>query len=104
MYRYETAGYLQATADLLAQVLADPDSTQVKGLVRLSAAKAKVAVGAFYTWNYQKAAWNARRAYEAIARAAQTLGIPLAAEEQLITAAPNLDVPHGGDPIRFPDD
>jgi hypothetical protein len=103
MYRYETAGYLNLAAELLDDVLAHADATSVKGLVKLGTTKAKVAVDAFYQWKYLKAAQNARLAYEAIATAAERLGIPLAQEKPALQFTPNLDVPHEGDPIRYPD-
>jgi hypothetical protein len=103
MYRYETAGYLQMAAELLAEIQAHPDAKTVKGLVKLGTAKAKVSVTAFNQWKYLKAAWNARMAYDAFATAAELLGIPLAQEKPAVPEAPRRSIPMEGDPIRYPD-
>jgi hypothetical protein len=102
MYRWETAGYLNWSSALLAEILANPGAKKVRGYVldgQWSAARAK---DGFNRWYYLSAAYNARRAYDDLSRAAAILGIA-APTMQALRLAPNQAVRHEGDPIRFPD-
>ena len=75
MYRYEFAGYLSLSNDMLDDVLAHPDRATVRELVAAGREHARTAERAFRQWDYLTAATHARLAYEAIATAAQTLGV-----------------------------
>ena len=103
MYRYATAGYVGWSLELLEAIMAHPDATTVKPYIAKATAFAKKATRSFYSWDYLLAATFARWSYENAAMAAEMLGIPLPSETVSTMAAPNLDVPHEGDPIRFPD-
>ena len=102
MYRYEMAGYLNWSNELLAQILADPDRAKVQYLVENAKENAEVALEAFREWNYLLAARKAHRAYILLSRAAARLGISTPSDMAL-RMAPSLKAPHEGDPIRFPD-
>ncbi len=104
MYRWEMAGYLNWSNALLADILAHPNSKKVKDNISKAENYAEQAIKSFDKWNYLDAAAKAHRAYDELAKAADKLGIetPTAAAG-LLRIAPNLNVPHEGDPIRFPD-
>jgi len=100
MYRYEFAGYLNLSNELLADVLAHPDHSTVRDLVAAAREHAKTAERAFRQWDYLTAVTHARMAYEAIGMAAQTLGLPTAAAAPALQAPINGTVPRFVDPIR----
>ena len=102
MYRYEMAGYLNWSNELLANILADPNAKSVKKNIERANEYAEKAVESFNKWKYLNAASNARRAYEELSAAADQLGISTPAMNAM-RIAPNGDAPHEGDPIRFPD-
>jgi len=102
MYRYETAGYLNWSNELLASILANPNASSVRENIEQANEYAAQAVESFNKWKYLNAASNARRAYEELSAAAGQLGIstPSMAATRIV---PNGDAPHEGEPIRFPD-
>jgi hypothetical protein len=101
MHRYEMAGYLNWSNELLAQILAHPDRAKVRFLVDAAKESASIGLDAFRDWNYLRAARYAHRSYVLLARAAIRLGIPL--PEPALASVSDLRAPHQGDPIRFPD-
>jgi hypothetical protein len=102
MYRYEMAGYLNWSNELLANILADPNSKSVRKNIGRANEYAAKAVDAFNNWKYLSAASNARRAYEELSKAAAKLGISTPSMNML-RIMPNGEAPHEGEPIRFPD-
>ena len=102
MYRYEMAGYLNWSNDLLAQIQAHPDANQVRDRIRGANNFAETALKAFDQWKYRQAAANARKAYEQLARAAERLGIETPSDEMLMVA-PSMIPARQVDPVRFPD-
>ncbi len=100
MYRYEFAGYLNWSNEMLDDVLARPDRAVVRDLVAAGREHARTAERAFRQWDYLTAATHARLAYEAIATAAQTLGIATPAFATETLAPINGTVPRFIDPIR----
>jgi hypothetical protein len=102
MYRYEMAGYLNWSNELLASILAAPNAKSVKKNIEHSNEYAGKAVEGFNQWKYLNAASNARRAYEELSIAANTLGISTPSMN-MMRMMPNPNVSHEGDPIRFPD-
>src|SRR5581483_6062660 len=70
MYRWETAGYLNWSNALLADLLASPKAGQVAGKIAEADQLAKQAQDEFKDWSYLDAARNARRAYERLLAAA----------------------------------
>lgn len=102
MYRYEMAGYLNWSNELLASILADPNAKSVRKNIEHANEYADKAVESFNKWKYLNAASNARRAYEELSAAADQLGISTPSMNAM-RIAPNGDAPHEGDPIRFPD-
>jgi hypothetical protein len=103
MYRWETAGYLNWSNELLADLMADPGYASVSKYVAKANYNANLSMTNFNTWNYQLSAQLARKTYEELAKAAALLGVPTPTI-QAMRIAPNLLVPHEGDPIRFPND
>jgi hypothetical protein len=106
MYRYEFAGYINWSNDLLADIQAAPGAGSVSGLVNTAKSKARIAIAAFNDWNYLRAARNARSAYDALSRAAERLGIVTpSALYRALNALPGVAQHRPeGDPIRFPDE
>jgi hypothetical protein len=102
MFRWEMAGYLNWSNDLLAQIQAHPRAKEVQGRIHTANKFATTALKAFDQWKYRQAAANARKAYEQLARAAARLGIEAPADAMMLVA-PNQIPVHEGDPIRFPD-
>jgi hypothetical protein len=104
MYRWETAGYLNWSNLLLGDILAHPKVWKVKHLVAGAEVSAKRSINSFNNWNYLDAVVHARFTYVALKRAADLLGISnLNTDLEALRVTPNLEVPHEGDPIRFPD-
>jgi hypothetical protein len=102
MYRWEMAGYLNWSNQLLGEIQAHPDAKQVSGRIAVAQKFAGIALKGFDQWNYRQAAAFARRAYEQLARAAARLGIETPADVMMLLT-PNRIPVHEGDPIRFPD-
>ena len=102
MYRYEMAGYLNWSNELLAGILADPNAKSVKKNIERANEYADKAVDGFNNWKYLNAASNARRAYEELSKAADQLGISTPSMNAM-RMMPNPNVLHEGEPIRFPD-
>jgi hypothetical protein len=103
MYRLEFEGYLNWSNALLGQIEMHPDARDVQRYIARANGRAAVAISAFDRWDYLTAVTNARKAYVLMAMAADELGIPT--PDATIQALPMLseqDVPHEGDPIRFP--
>ncbi len=104
MGRWETAGYLNWSNQLLADLLAHPKYAKIGGYVVQAEASATAAVAAFNNWNYTLSASLAKRAYWYLAHAAMILGVPTPDALQADLADVNLEVPHEGDWIRTPED
>lgn len=98
LYRWEFAGYLNWANDLLDDILAHPDASNVQDNVAQAEAYAMQAIESFNHWDYLAAATNARLAYEQIAMAAAELGISI--ESKLLQVAPVMDAWEKGDWIR----
>ena len=75
MYRWETAGYLNWSNALAADILASPDAHQVTLLVRAADALALRARHRFDSWDYLDGVRNARQAYALLAAAADAIGV-----------------------------
>ena len=103
MYRWETAGYLNWANSLLADIAAHPNAGKVKKYVNQATQYGSQSIQSFNNWDYLNAATRARQAYEQTLIAANLLGIDVTAFAETLRVAPNLTVPHEGDPIRFPD-
>lgn len=102
MYRYEFAGYLNWSSELLGQILADPGAGQYHRQLKDANKNADEALKAFKAWDYLKAATKAYRAYQTLSNVAEQLGLSNPALMAL-RAVPGGPAPHEGDPIRFPD-
>jgi hypothetical protein len=102
LYRYEMAGYLNWSNELLAQIQEHPKANQVQERITVAKKFAEIALKSFDQWKYRQAAANARKAYEQLARAAARLGIETPADAMMLMAPPMIPM-HEGDPIRFPD-
>lgn len=102
MYRWEFAGFMNWSNDLLGLIQADPHSWQVRRFVDDAKWNATLAVQYFKGWEYQKAAAAAYRSYVVLKLAADRLGIedPTLMEARMFMGG---TAPHEGDPIRFPD-
>jgi hypothetical protein len=103
MYRWETAGYLNWSNELLGEILKAPGGAAYGGYVAQADKYAAAAVTTFNGWNYGLSASYAKKAYWTLAQVAKTLGIPTPDAAQADLGDINPDVPHEGDPIRFPD-
>ncbi len=103
MYRYEMAGYLNWANDLADDILAHPDFHLVRHLYKNADSNARKAQQSFRDWDYLSSVSNAYRAYTLLLQAAVRLGIPVSSPVVQHNLAPNSEVPHEGDPIRFPD-
>ena len=103
MYRWEMAGYLNWSNELLGLIQADPGANSVRGLVMTANMSASDATRSFANWDYQSAVSKALKAYTLLSRAADQLGIQNPAVMAARMAVPNGTAPHEGDPIRFPD-
>ncbi len=102
MYRYEFAGYMNWSSDLLGQIMADPNAGQYNQQLKDARNNGDEAVKAFNGWDYLKAVTKAYRAYQTLSNVADKLGIANPALMAL-RVAPSGQAPHEGDPIRFPD-
>jgi hypothetical protein len=103
MGRYETAGYLNWSNELLASLMADPGYARVLTYVRAAEYNATASVTAFNGWNYILSAALAKKAYWYLEQAATILGVPTPDVNAEYRSVINSEVPHEGDPIRFPD-
>ncbi len=101
MHRYNFAGFMNWSNELLAQIEAHPDAASVQGLVRQANSNAARAHQQFERWDYLYAATNAYEAYLALATAADELGIVTSSPAARFELPSGL-APHEGDPIRFP--
>jgi hypothetical protein len=103
MYRWETAGYLNWSNQLLGTLAAHPKYSTVRAYVLQSQKFSNMSVNNFNAWNYGTSAALARKAYMSLVQAANILGVATPDALQVQAIAPNLQAPHEGDPIRFPD-
>jgi hypothetical protein len=104
MYRWETAGYLNWSNQLLADLMAHPGYAGVAAYVNAAQSYASGSLAAFNTWNYGVSAALAKKAYWSLVQAANILGVPTPDAAVADRGVINQEVPHEGDPIRFPDD
>lgn len=81
MYRWETAGYLNRSNELLAAILAHPGADRFADRLQQADQQAGQARRAFAQWRYLDAASNAYRAYNIVAGVAQRLGVSVAATQ-----------------------
>ncbi len=102
MYRYEFAGYLNWVNEMADDVAAHPDAASVAAHTRQAAALYREADRKFDRWDYLGAATAARGAYEAMATAAQTLGLDLPSAAPQFRLAPNRPFEPWMDFIREP--
>ena len=102
LYRWEMAGYLNWSNELLAQIQAHPNANQVRERITVANKFATIALKSFDQWKYRQAAAFARRAYVQLALAAARLGIETPSDKMMLVA-PTMVPLHEGDPIRFPD-
>jgi hypothetical protein len=79
MYRWETAGYLNRSNELLAAILARPGADRFADRLHEADQQAGQARRAFAQWRYLDAASSAYRAYDIVAGVAQRLGISVVA-------------------------
>jgi hypothetical protein len=89
MYRWETAGYLNWSNMLVADILASPDAHRVRLAVRTADLLAALSKSQFRQWNYLAAAASARGAYIALVLAAEEIGVSsarLSAARRLLPA------------------
>lgn len=103
MYRWEFAGYLNWANQQLGDIEAHPDKAMVRDLVDAADNHAREATKAFRRWDYLTAATEGRMAYEAIAAAAETLGLDAIRVVRSSELPPTGAMPRVIDPIRFPD-
>jgi hypothetical protein len=103
MYRWETAGYLNWSNQLLGDLMAHPNYASVLSYVNKAQYLAGASLSSFNQWNYAVSAMLAKQAYWSLAQAAKLLGVPTPDAVQPDRGAINTNVPHEGDPIRFPD-
>src|SRR5690606_33300311 len=101
MYRWEMAGYLNRSNELLGEILAHPGHDSVRNLIMRAGQWAGIAERAFDRWEYGDAVRAARNAYEVLARAADQLGIEPPHEASLMTA-PIRAIEKDVDTIRDP--
>jgi len=102
MYRWETAGYINWSNELLASILASPNASKVSGLLEDADQHAKQARDSFNGWEYLDAVTHARQAYEDIANAAAKLGIAPPARVLARAAAPMSTPKRPPQPIPYP--
>lgn len=102
MYRWEMAGYLNWSNELLAAIQDHPDANQVRERINVANKFAETALRTFDQWKYRQAAANARKAYEQLARAAVRLGIETPSDAMMLFA-PSVIPDRQVDPIYFPD-
>jgi hypothetical protein len=105
LYRWETAGYVNWSLSIREQLAGHPQAGSVRQLLRQAERLERSAKRSFDRWDYGRAAAQARQAYELAQYAADLLGYaPMLDVSALRAAATHADVPHQGDPIRFPND
>ena len=75
MYRWETAGYLNWSNALVADILASPQAHRVGFAVRAADLLAALAKRQFRQWDYLEAAGSARAAYMVLELAADDIGV-----------------------------
>ncbi len=102
MYRWETAGYINWSNELLASILANPNASKVDGLLADADQHAQQARDNFNTWKYLDGVTHARKAYEDIASAAAKLGIAPPAQALARLATPIRAPKHAPEPIPYP--
>lgn len=101
-YRWEMAGYLNWSNELLGQILAHPDHDRpaIRRYIKLAEQRAWLAQRAFEDWNFARAVLFAREAYESLALAAGELGITT--PDALLMAPPIRAIEKHVDFIRHP--
>lgn len=88
----------------LGELAAHPKYGTVKAYVLQAQKFSNMSVNNFNAWNYGASAALARKSYMSFVQAANILGVPTPDALQVQAVVPNLQAPHEGDPIRFPDD
>ncbi len=91
MYRYETAGYINRSNALAADVLASPDASEVYDLLRQADRDMQLAHRQYNNWNYEQSAALAYSAYNKVRTAAEQLGVEDGTAR--LMAIPNAAVP-----------
>jgi hypothetical protein len=87
LYRWEAAGYLNASNALLAQILANPNAGDVDDAIEDADGYARNAERSLQSWNFLTSARSAYKAYNTLRDAAEELGIDTSAA-QTNAAAP----------------
>lgn len=100
MYRWEMAGYLNRSNELLARILENPNSGRVVSKLNSADTYAQRSVRAFKNWDYLSAARNAYNAYKKLLSAANTLGVDPIPASALVEAIPGKQAPRLIDPIH----
>lgn len=88
MYRWETAGYLNAANELAGAILAAPNAERAEKWLRRADSYAGRAKSAFKRWDYERAVKYAYQAYLAASEAARYSGVttaPVLANAELTT-------------------
>lgn len=101
MYRYETAGYINASNAILADIYASPRAGNVSSLLAGADSHAAAALAHYATMNYLDAVMHAQMAYGDVLAAAYEINIPVEPQSW------QSDVKAQGqkfhvDPIRYP--
>ncbi len=101
MYRYETAGYINAANAILADIYASPRADNVSGLLVSADGHAAAALVDYATMNYLNAVMHAQMAFGDALAAAHEINIPVEPQSW------QSDVKAHGqrfhvDPIRYP--
>lgn len=104
MYRWHMAGYLNWSNELLASILEHPDHQKLSVMrwVKQAEQRAALAQRAFESWDYGRAVLFAYDAYQALAMAADELGIETPAESAALMSVPLRTIEKDVDYIRDP--
>lgn len=100
MYRWETAGYINRSNELLAAILASPDAESVDSKIESADRYAQRSLKAFKLWNYLDAARHAYRSYNYLREAAEQIGVTIPQAQRNSLLPIRSDVPKNVDPIN----
>lgn len=89
MYRYEMAGYLNLSNNLIDDILAKPQTIRLENLLTRAETNAQLAKRNFDAWDYREAASHARETYTLVLEAAQQAGIDTSGDTFRIQSAPS---------------
>lgn len=100
MYRYEAAGYLNRSNELLARILEHPEVERKSGQLEQAEAQATESVAFFNSWDYLRAAKRSYQAYNTLRAVARDLGVDPQPSVQLQQVRPSKPFQHPVDPVR----